>query len=123
MSWGIDPLPSALLVLRLQTWTGIYSLSGFQTASLAFLGLQLIKGRSRDSSASIINYRSQFLIVSFSLSLIGGITRVASCDKMIRCPGTLHEDRCGFQVSSVREDEQKDWVMDKKLGVSCSSLS
>lgn len=46
-----------------------------------------------------------------------------SCDKMIRCPGTLHEDRCGFQFSSVHEDEQKDWVMDKKLGVSCSSLS
>lgn len=41
---------------------------------------------------------------------------MASCNKMIRCPGTLHEDRCGFQVSSVHEDEQKDWVMDKNLG-------
>ena len=70
MSWDIVLLPSsALLVICLQIWTGIYSLSGFQTTSLAFLGLQLAKGRSWHFSASIINYRSQFLIISFSLSL------------------------------------------------------
>ena len=41
-----------------------------RAAELLTLG-QLVKGRSRDFSVSIINYRSQFLIISFSLSLIG----------------------------------------------------
>lgn len=51
------------------------------------------------------------------------ITGMTSSDEMTRCSGTLHEDICGFQFSSVNEDTQKDRVTDEHLGMSCPSPS